>query len=111
MVTRDQHTASRSCTAKASVRAPDSAWRAKICYAQWEDVGPFNTDSAGDVLVISDPPRTSNIEPASMSRPPFEIIWDSDFRAWLTGDLFRKRRGRLGPGQCVFALKARGQEL
>ena len=50
MVSRDQHTAGRSCTAKASARAPDSPWRAKICYAQWEDVGPFNTDSAGYVL-------------------------------------------------------------
>jgi hypothetical protein len=24
--------------------------RAKICYAQWEDVGPFRTDSAGYVF-------------------------------------------------------------
>src|SRR5258708_34807560 len=103
MVTRDQHTASRSCTAKASVRAPDSAWRAKICYAQWEDVGPFNTDSAGYVLVISDPPRTSTIGPASMARPPFEIIWDSDLRAWLTCDLSRNRRSRLGPCHCAGA--------
>jgi hypothetical protein len=32
---------------------------AKICYAQWEDVGPFSTDSSG--YVFGDEPPLPNI--------------------------------------------------
>jgi hypothetical protein len=61
--------------------------------------------------VISDPFRTPTMEPASMSRQPFETIWEPDLRAWLTGDLLRKWRCRPGPGQCPLAYNACSQDL
>jgi hypothetical protein len=44
---------------------------------------------------MSDHPRTSTMERASMSRPPFEIIWAWDLWAWSIGGLSNKQRYRL----------------
>src|SRR5258708_29069589 len=42
--------------------------------------------------------RTLIMEPESMSRLPFGIVWDSDLWTWLTGDLLRKPMYQLGLG-------------
>ena len=46
--------------------------------------------------VMSDRLLMLTMEPASMSRPPFVIIWTSDLLVWLPGDLLRKSMYRLG---------------
>src|SRR5258708_8794878 len=47
---------------------------------------------------MSDRCRTLIMEPESMSRLPFGIVWDSDLWAWLIGDLLRKPMYQLGLG-------------
>src|SRR5258708_36721742 len=47
---------------------------------------------------LSDRCRTLIMEPESMSRLPFGIVWDSDLWAWLIGDLLRKPMYQLGLG-------------
>ena len=49
------------------------------------------------------------MEPASTSRPRFEIIWESDLWAWLTGDLLSKQRYRLDLGQYPVAQNTRSK--
>jgi hypothetical protein len=49
----------------------------KSCYAQWEDVGPFRTDSAAYVFGDERPSPNVNHGLGSMFRPRFVIIWDS----------------------------------
>lgn len=41
----------------------------KVCYAQWEDVGPFNTDDAGYVFG-SQPPKPNNNKNAGLDVSP-----------------------------------------
>ena len=51
---------------------------AKICYAQWEDVGPFNTDSAGyvfgDERPLTNPNHGAGIDVAPAVRDYLELI-------------------------------------
>src|SRR5258708_39908108 len=47
---------------------------------------------------MSDRCRTLIMEPESMSRLQFGIVWDSDLWGWLIGDLLRKPMYQLGLG-------------
>src|SRR5258708_22298930 len=64
--------------------------------------------------VMSDRCRTLIMEPESMSRLPFGIVWDSDLWAWLIGDLLRKPMYQLGLGHSTLIppceLRLRGPE-
>jgi hypothetical protein len=75
----------------------------KICYAQWEDVGPFYTDSAAYVFGDGRPSPNVNHGAGVDVSPAVRDYLDSDLLAWLTGDLLSKRRYRLDPGQCPVA--------
>jgi hypothetical protein len=48
------------------------------------------------------PTRTLTMEPASMSRLRFEIIWDSGLWIWWTGGLLSRPMSSQGPGRRIY---------
>ncbi len=84
---------------------------AKTCYAQWEDVGPFRTDSAAYVFGNDRPAPNINHGAGIDVSPAVRIIWDTGLWTWLTGDLLSNPKYSPGCGHWITIYKTSRETL